>query len=405
MPKVFIHFTFFFFVLTAVSGVWMRAIPFFSSSTLPYTNILHAHSHIAILGWTFTGVFIVFLTILWPTIKQPRQAVVLLISLFITSFLMFIAFLYQGYGIYSIILSVVHIFVEYWTAVFIYRESKAQRFLPSTVFLFIKGSLLTLVISSIGPFSLGYISAAGLNESYISDMAIYFYLHFQYNGWLYLILIGLFLLILHSKKIPVNQRLLTFGFWLYFISLFPGYFLSILWVDNGGIYNFLATAGSIGQWVAILCTLLAFTGSRRHVRKSFSTLTIVLLSITFSLLFAKSTMELGLISPTLASLIYDTRSIIIGYLHFTLLGFVSIFILAQYQMVHLLTVNTYTIYGFALFLTGFVLNELFLFSHGLMQWLRLQPITFHTQGLFASSLLLLTGITLLWISRCFNKNS
>lgn len=48
MPRYFIHFTFILFLLTALSGVWLRSVPFFPFTSLPYDNILHAHSHIAI---------------------------------------------------------------------------------------------------------------------------------------------------------------------------------------------------------------------------------------------------------------------------------------------------------------------------------------------------------------------
>lgn len=219
MPRIFVHFSFLFFILTALSGVIMRVFPFYPFNGISYTNILHGHSHLAILGWAFLGVFTVFLSIYWPLIRQKKQAAAIVFTLFITSSIMFAAFLYQGYALYSIIMSTVHIFVEYWAAVFMYRQLKAKHKVSKLGQLFMKGALLALMISTVGPFALGYISASGLKESNLFDMAIYFYLHFQYNGWLLLALIGLFVIIMSSRKIPVQDSFLKIGFWLYFLSL------------------------------------------------------------------------------------------------------------------------------------------------------------------------------------------
>src|SRR5699024_7994503 len=201
------------------------------------------------------GVLTIFLSLFWSSIKRQKEAVILLVSLFVVSLFMFAAFIYQGYGVYSIIFSTLHIVLEYWAALFIFRELKNHPNLPKTSRLFINGGLAALIISSIGPLSLGGIAANGWKEATIFDMAIYFYLHFQYNGWLYLILTGLFIFILNSTKIPFQENLLKISFWSYFIALFPGYYLSILWFPSGKVSNILATIGGIGQWIGVLCVI------------------------------------------------------------------------------------------------------------------------------------------------------
>src|SRR5699024_5749369 len=388
MPKVHTHFATLFFLLTALSGVWMRLFPLHMATAIPYTNVLHAHSHLAILGWAFLGTFIIFLSIQWDYNKRKKEAKAISVTLFITSLVMFIAFLYQGYGLVSIILSTLHIFVEYWTASFIFRHLKMGAFRSQISNLFIKGSLVALLLSSLGPFALGYISSTGMKESAFFDMAIYFYLHFQYNGWLYLFLIGLLITILHYKKITLSTSLLTASFWIYFIALFPGYLLSILWVDVGTSGSVLAIVGSIGQWVGGVGLLFAFKGTSRQLMSHFSKGTIGALGVTLFLLLIKSSMELGLMSPGMANLIYDTRSIVIGYLHLTLLGFISIFILTQYRMVHILESNRLTFYGSILFGVGFMLNEVLLFGDGLLTWLNKPHISFYESGLLIASMLL-----------------
>ncbi len=229
-------------------------------------------------------------------------------------------------------------------------------------------------------------------------MAIYFYLHFQYNGWLTLFLLGMFIMIIDREKIALPPRLVKAAFWIYFLSLFPGYFLSVLWVDLGVLVQILAVVGSIGQWIGIMLLLFACRRVWNSLLQQYSKSIVLLLGLTLLLLFAKSTMELGLISPGLAELVYDTRSIVIGYLHLTLLGFVSIFIITQYRMVGIIRSSKIFHVGFILFFVGLLLNEIILFIQGLLQWLQLPSLSFLTEGLLIASVFLLVGIVIKWIS-------
>ncbi len=105
--------------LTAISGVWMRWFSLSPSSAIPYDNVLHAHSHVALIGWLFTAVFLIFFFIYRDKLKDKLQPKLIFISLISVSLLMFVAFLYQGYALFSIITSTVHIFVEYWAVIYI----------------------------------------------------------------------------------------------------------------------------------------------------------------------------------------------------------------------------------------------------------------------------------------------
>src|SRR5699024_6488429 len=154
MLRKYIHLAFLFFLLIAISGVFMRLYPWFTQSPIPYDNVLHAHSHLALIGWAFLAIFLLFLAVLWKQIVNKKQALAICFTLVTVSLLMFLAFLYQGYGILSIVLSTLHIFVEYWAAVFIYKQVKMLRPLHNLSALFIKGALVALVISSLGPYAL-----------------------------------------------------------------------------------------------------------------------------------------------------------------------------------------------------------------------------------------------------------
>lgn len=400
VPKATSHITFIFLFITALTGIIMRyTLLSTNQSLIPYSFLLHGHSHIALLGWTFLGVFLIFLKLTWHELNAKNQAIWIVVStLFITS-LMFIAFLYQGYAVYSIIFSTLHIGIEYWMVVFIFKRLKEMNNMPTYSRLFIKGALISLVISSVGPFALGGFGMAGMKESPLFEMAIYFFLHFQYNGWLYLMLIGTFLIILHKKNIRFQHRLIQSSFWIYFISLFPAYVLSILWYGLGMTGKILAIFGSAGQFISIILLVTAILQKRKAIQEQFTQHIQMSLLFIFMLLIAKSVMEFGLLHDFFATLIFDTRPVIVGYLHLMLLGFISIFILTQYQITGLLDEQKNTVlYGLAIFIFGFVINELVLFISGLAGW-NGWNIPFTNELLFIASILLFIGILLIWSSR------
>lgn len=395
--KKYIHASFLFFLLTALSGTWMRFYFLSPNDAFNYDNVLHAHSHLALLGWIFIGAFSLFLSTYWNKLQSKKQVYAILFSLFASSLLMFIAFIYQGYGVFSIVLSTLHIFIEYWAVIYIVKQINHLD-LTKVTRRFIGGALVALVISSIGPYILAATSMMGIKDHPIYEMAIYFYLHFQYNGWLSLFLIGMLTIYLFKSNITFNNRLLQAGFWLYFIALFPSYLLSVLWADLGNVTELLATIGSITQWISVLLILIALKDTIIPLKKRLAKLTWIMLLVSLGLFLIKSTMELGLIHPTLADMVNTTRSVIIGYLHLTLLGFISIFILTQYQMLGITTTSKYATISFTVFFIGFLYNEALLFFQALSEWTGLYQVPFYTESLFFAATILSTGVVLMWFT-------
>src|SRR5699024_8937028 len=120
----------------------------------------------------------------------------------------------------------------------------------------------------------------------------------------------------------------------------PWFFSAISWTELSAYDKLLANIGTTGQFVSIILIIAAIFNIWTPIKQTFSRLTIFCLGGIFLLLFFKSSMELGLISTPLAALVFETRSVIIGYLHFTLLGFISLFILTQYQMIGFINTNS-----------------------------------------------------------------
>jgi len=404
MPKYMISYTIFFLLLTAISGVWMRLFPFWGKiQSVPYDHILHAHSHGAVLGWLFLASFIIFLSLSWNEIPNKKHVnTMFIVTVFVTG-LMFIAFIYEGYAKFSIIFSTSHIFIEYWVAIYIFIFMKKRNMMPKISRYFINAGLLTLIISSIGPFSLGGLAASGLKDTPFFDMAIYFYLHFQYNGWLYLMLVGLFIWFLNKKQVPLNGKWLRMSFWIYFVALFPGFFLSILWYDFSTTITVLAMFGGIGQFIGVVIFIIALWKALLK-KNPFVKWIYRLVVLALTILLSKGLMELALIYPPLAAIVYDTRSVVIGYLHLTLLGFLTIFVFILFGLVGVVSFRRkFTVISMVVFLIGFVINEITLFVSGLMNWIGKNNIIFHHQLLLIASVILLISIGMIWYSAMTNK--
>ena len=95
--------------------------------------------------------------------------------------------------------------------------------------LWFKAALLFSAISSLGHFHWLFMMATKTINQDLYLAAVYFFLHFQYNGWF--LFAGVGLLMLHlTKQYRDCIAYAKLIFWLFSLSLLPVYFLSALWL-------------------------------------------------------------------------------------------------------------------------------------------------------------------------------
>lgn len=124
---------------------------------------------------------------------------------------MLLTFPFQGYALFSIIFSPLFLFASYWFTWFVLKNVK-EELSASNSFKCIKVALYYMVFSSIGPWALeGIMNTLGA-ESVWYKMALYLYLHFQYNGWMVLALLGLFIYIVELYGILLPKKYLSIFF-------------------------------------------------------------------------------------------------------------------------------------------------------------------------------------------------
>lgn len=301
------------FFIAALTGVALRAAPLY---VLPfnYSNFLHGHSHFAFGGWLTPA-------LAWAVLRQMPEVTErmgqkhirnVFILFFTSAYGMLFSFPFQGYGAISIFFSTVSIFATFYLA---WRWWKALQSDVSISSLFLRAAILFLLLSSAGPFATGPLAHFGYKEEPVYRNVVYFYLHFQYNGWFSFIVFAII-----SRTMIPNVRLVR-AFYLLTSGCVLSVFLSFLWSTPHSWYYLTGGFGAALQlWGAIL--LIAAIRSEKNHRTHPHLFTFVLCAMLLKLC-------LQLLSgiPYLASFTASHRIIIIAYLHLVMLGFLSTFIL------------------------------------------------------------------------------
>lgn len=229
----------------------------------------------------------------------------------------------------------------------------------------IRIALWYLVVSSIGPWALGAIMNTLGADSVWYRLAIYFYLHFTYNGWMIMALVGLFFYVIEQGQINIADKTFKRFFWLFNLGIILSFFLSTLFADPPLVYNFLGGVGALLQLVAFGILLKVCIESREKLQALLSLFQINLLKTVAILWAVKMILQLVTAIPYFANLAATILDFTIGYLHWTFLGVVTLglFLFLDYFKLMRLSKTAYFIYLF-----GFVLTEILIFYRGITTW-------------------------------------
>ena len=368
--------------VVALLGVLLRAFPFVSHFPLSYKNLLHGHSHFAFGGWLMP-VLLHLIMKNFPALKEKipyhhwRNMVVLIL---LSAYGMLIAFPLQGYKSISISFSTLSIVATVYLTVVVLKTAKRSE--TSASLQFLKWGLLYGCFSSLGPFSLGPLMVLGKSGSPLYFDAIYFYLHFQYNGFFTFVILALLYRTIEKRSFAEKGRK---AFFLFNSAVLPAYALSLLWHLPPGVFHLIGGAAAVVQLAGLLCLL-------SDVRVSSIVPNSPLLRLALAAFVLKIVLQLLSAFPAVAYLAYQQRNFVIAYLHLVLLGFIS---LAVFGMT--LTRNRWSTTGTALFLFSFVTTEMLLVLNASSGWLHF-AMPYHLQLLFLCSITFPVGIVFLLFS-------
>jgi hypothetical protein len=374
-------------LLVATLGVILRyKIAFY----LPFVDqkfLLHSHSHFAFSGWitqTFMVLMVHYLAIKNGDSILKRYRWLLYVNS-ITAYGMLISFIFQGYAVFSITFSTLSIFVSYVFAVYYFKDLAKLKEQHIGHYWF-KAALIFSVLSSLGAFSLAYMMATKMMVQNLYLAAIYFFLHFQYNGWFFFA--GMGLLVARLQPLTATTGTLKKVFWLFCLACPPAYFLSALWLPFPFTVYCIIVVAVAAQLIGWGLMIKVLVRQKAFIQTNFSKQGRVLLLLSAIAFTIKLLLQTGSVHPALSQLSYGFRPIVIGYLHLVLLGVTSIFIIGYIISFELVPVTKKLFTGIVVFVAGIIINELLLMVQGVAALMYT-----HVEGI---NLLLLIAALILW---------
>ncbi|MGB4972058.1 MAG: hypothetical protein WBO32_05335, partial [Cyclobacteriaceae bacterium] len=253
-----------FLFIASVVGLVLRWHYFHPIVTFQYPYWLHTHSHLMFLGWVFNALSIAYALCFIPESSQ-RKYKIMLYALNLLVLGMLVAFPLQGYGVYSIAISTLHTFVVVVFSIQFFKDTKSDR--QNIAIWFARTSLLFFLISAVGPFVVGALAANGMGQSDEYHLAVYYYLHFQYNGVFTFGVFGLLFHLLEQRGVGFDLKEASKFRWLLFAACFPAYALSTLWTSPPPIVNWIGFVAAIAQLAAFYYFLRSVRNNWAEIRR------------------------------------------------------------------------------------------------------------------------------------------
>ena len=390
--KLQIKIAFGYFFIVALLGVCMRMFHV-ADINFNYKNILHTHSHIALLGWAYTALTTLIYKLFFSEKGKDKIFNKLFWSTQISIVGMMISFPFTGYAFFSIVFSTLFLLNSYvFVWLFLKHTSSEQK--QTNSYKIIRTALWFLVFSSLGPWCLGVIMNTLGNTSTWYRNAIYFYLHFQYNGWFLVALIGILFAVFEKSGIVVSKKKFRL-FYRFFISgVFLTFFLSILWMEPNLILYIIAGLGGILQLLSFVFLGKIIINNQLQLKISFSKFEGNLFKTIAVLFLIKLGLQLFGAIPEIAKIITNNIDLLIAYLHWVFLGIVSVSLFVFLKHLKLIQLSKT---GYRFFLLAFILTESLLFYKGLVVWLGFSLAANYYLLLFLASSIFLIGIGWLFI--------
>lgn len=397
-----LNLTLFWLLVIQGVGLGLRFVAVFPQATLTYKYVLYGHTHVALLGWIHSTLLIALYQCL-PAVYRQRGYHWQFWLTQLSVLGMLLSFPLQGYAFWSILFSTTLLLLSYWFAWDFWR---AMRTLTEPAYQPVlqwwRWALGLMCLSSVGPWSLGPLVAKGFAGKPIYHLAIYFYLHFQYNGWFTFAICGLFFWQVAKAGISLHHPYLKRFQFLMLGACLPAFLLSTLWLQPSAGVGLLAGLSAVMQLLGFGYLVLWLWPQRQTLPQALKLSPWPWFLLFFSLLALGFKLVLQVVSafPAMALAAYQIRGWIIGYLHLTFLGFVTLFLwgyllhLGGYRLKH-----PWSSIGLICFLVGLVGSETLLFGQGGALWLKWGYWSRYLLALVGISTLMPVGSFLFWVSQ------
>ncbi|MCC5918067.1 MAG: hypothetical protein JJU02_12165 [Cryomorphaceae bacterium] len=340
-------------------GLILRFLYFGAIPGANFKYILHAHSHVGMLGWLFSGFYVFIWRYFVPESIGHSFYKKLFIAIQMAVLGMLLSFPFQGYGAISITFSTIHLILSYIFVFRVYKDTKGNRQFSTQL---IRLALSFHCISTIGVWSLGPIMAQGGRDSDIYHLAIQFFLHFQFNGWFTFATLAMIFYSISKYSIPSGIKKAFLYLWISGTVLAFG---QVIPEDLQTQFSTLCYGiGGLIRIVGFLLFTYILFRIPTYVFRTANDFVRILITIAF-LVYG---IMVGLFMATFIlewfTNFYINRFLSIGYIHLSLLGVFSLILVVFFsRYIHPLTFGNKV--SWVIFTLGFILSEVLLFSFGL----------------------------------------
>lgn len=363
-----------------------------------YTFLLHAHSHVAMLGWAYLLIYVLLVHFFIPKEKQKNPIYNRLFWFTEFSVIgMMVSFPIQGYALFSIIFSTLHILSSYVFCWLVWRDGDRGKSGDQKLLL---TALFFMFFSTLGVWCLGPAVKTLGKQSDLYQIAIQFFLHFQFNGWFLFAVLALFL---KQFKEQIQHNVFKKFFVLLIIGTFLTLAFPISWYIKNEILVGINTLGVLLQAVAFFC-FFRIVKSQRSIFKTLNKNAKIVYAMALCSLSLKIGIQLLVLMPDIALFSHQIRNFVIGFIHLTTLGIITGFlfgILIQNKFLreHSNVLNL----GVKSFVLGYITTEILLFLQGGMYYFNGGLLSGYYIGIFLTSVLIVVGLMLILISLIIKK--
>ena len=384
------------FCVVASAGLTMRYKIKFSLPFVNQQNLMHGHSNFAFVGWLAIALMTLMVRYLVRNNVQTnyRKYNLLLGIDVVICYAMFISFIVQGYAFWSITFACLTVFISYFFIFFYWRDLKKVHDAGFSRN-WIKAALLLWAFSSLGAIFLAYLMANRIAIQELYFGALYFFMHFQYNGWFLFVCFGVFFSYMHRLGLFRFALLSKRLFIIMIITVIPTYFLSVLWLKLPPVLEWIANVSAFVQLLVLVYFFRIISVFKNSKDIKFNTVTRWIWALSSIAFILKIILQVLSTMPFLSHFAFGYRPVVIGYLHLSFVGIISLFILGYInEFIHRFRGKVSGI-GFIFFVTGFIVQEVILMLQGL-EAMNVEPIKSANIILFFCAVAMVTG--LVWIT-------
>ncbi|EFK59131.1 beta-carotene 15,15'-monooxygenase [Sphingobacterium spiritivorum] len=393
MPGKWFQISLFNFAIAAYMGLLLRYAGVYTIGNINFKFLLHGHSHGAMLGW----IYLALTALIYDRFaEQSKQSEKYFKILFIVSQIavigMFIFFPVQGYAVYSIIFSTLHLLCSYTFVYLIWKFRKREHNPGSTL---LKTALGFMLISTLGVWCLG--PAVGLmgNTSAFFQVAIQFFLHFQFNGWF---VIAVLAIAFYFFRIAFQAKDWKVFYILLLLSVVLTFALPLSWYLKNPLLYWVHAAGILTQLAAFVILYRSVRFQVHGILKTYSATERILFSYSGLTLFIKIIIPLLLLYPPMMEAVHYIRHLVVGFIHLLMLGTISGSLLLFAMRSGWLNISSYGIrFSSYLLIIGFTLTEILLLLQGLSIYMGWPLVPYYPFLLFGASIVLCVAVLLLFI--------